>query len=315
MTEKIYDVIIIGAGPAGLTAAIYTRRKEKETIIFESQFAGGKAGTAHKVDNYPGFPYSISGMDLVMEMRAHALKFEPILKESTEIIKFNLKDKIKSVATRKGEIYKGYSVIICIGSKTGKLNLPREEELIGKGVSYCATCDGPFFRNKNVAVIGDGYEAIREAIYLADVVNDTYLISPKGTLTGDEMDLDMIKDKNIKTLMNTEVKQILGDEKVKALKLFDNSKNEEIYLDVDGIFIALESAPTSLLLKNAGIEVDEKGFILVDRKQKTNIDGVYAAGDCTGGLLQIVTATGEGAIAGYNAAIYASQLKRTLNKT
>ena len=304
-----YDVIIVGAGPAGLTCGIYAGRRGLKTLILETQpDAGGRAITAHKIENYPGFPDGISGMELMKLMKNQALKWNVEIKWMEEVIRLTFGD-IKTVQTRKG-IYEGKTIVLAIGAKHGKLNIKGEQRLLGRGISYCATCDGPFFRKQIVAIIGSDYEAIEEALFLVDLAQKVYLISPEATIDADQVLINVLKSKDVEFLLNKEVKEVKGTEEVSSVVLVDKGTRAEQVIQLQGVFIALGAVPITTIVQQAGVEIDEKGNIITNKNQETNIEGVFACGDCCSEVKQIVTATGMGAIAGWYAAKYVKDLKK-----
>jgi thioredoxin reductase (NADPH) len=306
--NNVYDVIIVGAGPAGLTCGMYTARRGLRTLILEAlPDAGGRAITAHKIENYPGFPDAISGMELMRLMKEQALKWNVEIKWMEEVINLSFGD-IKTVQTRKN-IYEGKAIVLAIGAKHGKLNIKGEQRLLGRGVSYCATCDGPFFRGQTVAVIGSDYEAIEEALYLVDLAQKVHLISPEPLIQADEVLINVLKSREVEFLLNQEVKEIEGTEEVASIVMSDKEIGTEQVLQVQGVFIALGAVPITAIVQQAGVSVDEKGNIITDKNQETNIEGVFACGDCCSEIKQIVTATGMGAIAGWTAAKYVKDMR------
>jgi thioredoxin reductase (NADPH) len=289
MTEDIYDVIVIGGGPAGLTAALYTARHNLKTLVLEGVKVGGRALDAHWVDNYPGFPEGISGPDLMKKFVEQVDKFGAEVRHETAIGFSDFGD-LKMVFTRQG-YHQAKAVIIATGVNRKQLSVPGENEFKGRGVSYCAVCDGPFFKEKTVAMVGEGHEAVHDAEILAETASKVYAIPGKKGYSGNFSELQRMKENpKIEIVEGKAVKEILGTDLVKAMKLDDGST-----LDVDGVFIILERVSTAGILQDAGIVTDEGGCILVDNNGMTNIRGVYAAGDCSCRGMQIVTATGMGA--------------------
>jgi thioredoxin reductase (NADPH) len=289
---KIYDAIIIGSGPAGLTAAIYLGRAGQKSVILEKEFPGGYTAKIAEIENYPGYE-TISGFDLTAIMQKQAEKIE-------------LKGEVKRVRTR-DEVYEAHVIIIAIGVARKKLDVPGAKEYLGKGVSYCATCDGMFFKGKIVAVVGAEDEAAEEAHHLADLAHKVTLIPHKALDVVDAV-LDRLKSKpNVNIRPVTKIHSIVGDELVTGLKVVHDGIEEVIPLD--GVFIAMGSTPMSSLIMKAGGHADNRGCLIVDRNQKMNLDSVIAAGDCTCGGMQIVTAAGEGAIAGMRAAAAIRRIK------
>jgi thioredoxin reductase (NADPH) len=256
---------------------------------------GGLANVSPKIENYPGFE-SISGMDLMEKMKQHASKYVDIHinKEVKEIEK--LRDNFKIITDN--ETYNVKAIILCTGTDYRKLNAPGEKELTGKGVSYCATCDGFFFKGKKVAVVGGGNTALIESIFLKQIgCNEVSVIHRRDQLRAENAYKDEAVEKGVKIIYNTHIESIQGNEKVEFLEMNNVNTGEKSKLYVDGVFVSIGEEPQSTLAKKLGVKLDEKGFVIVDKQQRTNVKGVYAAGDITGGLRQVVTACAEGAIA------------------
>jgi len=289
-----YELAVIGAGPAGFSAAIYAVRAGIKTIVIDKGMGGGLANISPKIENYPGFD-SISGLDLMEKMKQHASKYTDIhFGEEVKKIE-KLDDKFKIETAKKTYIVK--AVILCMGTEYRKLNQPGEKELTGKGVSYCATCDGFFFKGKKIAVIGGGNSALIEAIFLKQIgCEEVFLIHRRDQLRAEQAYQDEAISKGVKIVFNTHVESIHGNQNVEFLEVHDvkNSKKSKIF--VDGVFISIGEEPQNTLARELGVKLDEKGFIIVDKQQRTNVKGVYAAGDITGGLRQVVTACAQGAI-------------------
>ncbi len=300
MTDR-YDVVILGAGPAGLSAAIYSARFGLRTLLI-GEILGGQASEAIKIENYPGVEET-SGITLAENMMKQATNFGAILHFPEKITSLELKDKIKRIKSVAGE-YEARAVIIAMGASHRKLNVPGEEKFTGRGVSYCATCDGPLFRKKTVAIIGGGNTAVHEALYLKEIVGKLYLIHRRDDLRSDKVYLDQIKKSNIVFVWDTEVKEILGDQFVDRLSLINNRTMKESVLEVKGVFVAIGRKPETDLAKVAGVKIDENGLIMINCKQETNIPGVYAAGDCSSSFWQISPAVGQGVAAAINARNY-----------
>ncbi|HOK57107.1 MAG TPA: thioredoxin-disulfide reductase [bacterium] len=301
-------VITIGAGPAGLSAGIFLCRDKIPTLIIEKLSPGGNMLLTEIIENYPGFPDGISGFALAENMRKQFLKFGGEIKTG-EVEKIELKDNEKIVIMRNGEILKCDVLIIASGSSRKKLNVKGEEELMGKGVSYCAICDGAFFRNKDVAVVGGGDSALEESIYLTRFANTVYLIHRRENLRGKRYLQEEVKNnKKIKLILPYIVREIKGKEKVEKL-ILQNTKNEEIIdLKVDGIFISAGQKPNTEFL-NGIVKTDDNGFIIVNEKMETNVPGIYACGDVIKkSLYQIITAASEGMIAAFFAEKYLEKL-------
>jgi len=292
-----YDVIIIGAGPAGLTAGIYSARNGLKTLILEEKTPGGLAAEASLIENYPGFVEGISGFDLVNRMVEQAKKFEVQINELERGIKLNLLGEKKIVKTEKNS-YTTSAVIISSGCHYKHLNVAGEETFSGKGVSYCSVCDGPLFRGRRLIVVGGGNSAAMSALYLSDLASDVKLIHRRGVLRAEDALIKDLKRRGVKVILNTEIDEIKGEHIVNCVVLFNNKTGKTVEVLVDGIFIHVGEAPNSQIAKEAGVDIDREGFIIVDVKQRTNIDGVYATGDVTNCTVkQIGTAVGQAIIA------------------
>lgn len=292
--EKIYDLIIIGSGPAGLAAAIYAQRAKLDTVVIEENFvSGGQVVTTYEVDNYPGLP-GISGMDLGTTLREHAEKMGAVfIRDKVLGLELEGPDKI---VTGKKETYHARTVILATGAKHRMLGVPGEEELSGMGVSYCATCDGAFFRGKTVAVAGGGDVAVEDAIFLARTCEKVYLIHRRDELRAAKILQERLMAlDNVEILWDTVVDEIRGENKVESLLLTQKKTGEKKELPVDGIFIAVGITPNSELVQGK-LEMDEQGYIRAGEDGVTSVEGVYAAGDVrTKQLRQILTAASDGA--------------------
>jgi thioredoxin reductase (NADPH) len=294
MNENIYDLAIIGGGPAGLTAAIYGKRYGLNTVVLSDSF-GGMMSTAHKICNYPGFN-EVAGMDLSQKMidQVTSLEVEIVFEKVIDVIN----NSSFFVVNTDQRTIKAKKIILAIGRARRKLNIKREEELTGKGVSYCATCDAGFYKEKVVGVIGGSDAAVTAAIMLSEIAKKVYVIYRKDQLRAEKVWIDQVNNnKKIEVLYNQEVKELLGKEKLEKIKLLEDKE-----LDVDGIFIEIGSIPNTELLKKIAVEIDENGYIKVNKDQKTNVSGIYASGDSTDSstLKQVVTACSQGAICAYN---------------
>lgn len=313
--EKQYDVVIIGGGPAGLTAAIYSARKGLKTLVIERGLPGGRMNDAPFIENYPGFPDGIKGSELANLFTKQVEKFGVEIHQMEEVVDLNLKTDPKTIVTRKGK-YLASAVIIAIGAERKKLLIPGEKEFLGRGVSYCATCDGFFFRNRIVAVIGSGDEAAEDTLLLANLASKVYLVTNAESLECEEILKERIKETGkIEVINNYKMTKVVGNEIVKAIKLKNIDTGEEKEIEVNGVFFALGAVPMTEIMRKAGLETHERGCIIVDNMQKTSVDGVFAAGDCTcNSLFQVVTAVGQGAIAATSAYNYIRNLKRRSTK-
>jgi len=290
-----YELAIIGGGPAGYSASIYAVRSGIKTIVIDKGLGGGLGNISPRIENYPGFE-SISGIDLMEKMKQHASKYTDIhFNEEVKKIE-NMKDKFNIITDKKTYIVK--AIVLCMGTDYRKLNAPGEKELTGKGVSYCATCDGFFFKGKNVAVVGGGNTALIEAIFLKQIgCKEVSVIHRRDQLRAEKAYQDEAVKKGVKIIYNAQVESIKGDKNVEFLEVQNVDTGEKSKLQIDGIFISIGEEPQNILAKELGVKLDERGFVIVDKQQRTNIKGVYAAGDITGGLRQVVTACAEGAIA------------------
>jgi thioredoxin reductase (NADPH) len=283
-----YDLIIIGAGPAGLTAAIYAGRYQLKTLVV-GKLPGGLAGEASEVCNFPSYE-SIGGVELMMKMISHvkSLGIEIKQEEVEDVIKGK---EFKVVANKKG--YFSKKIILAIGCERRKLQLENENEFIGRGISYCATCDAGFYKEKTVGIVGGGNAALSAALLLSDFAKKVYIIYRKDKFSKAEPGwVNKIKKKNITNLFNSNVTKLIGKDKLEKVEI-----NNEKLIDIDGLFVEIGSVPNIELAKKLGLKM-EGDYIIVDKKQKTNVEGVLAAGDITNNpLKQIITACGEGAIA------------------
>jgi thioredoxin reductase (NADPH) len=300
MDNKIYDVIIIGSGPAGLTAAIYTTRASFKTLIIAGNRWGGQLMLTTLVENFPGFPEGIQGPDLMLNMRKQAEH------HGAEIKEINFKDadfskKPFKVTTEDGQTYESKSVIIATGEDTKWLGVPGEQEKIGRGVSSCAPCDAPFFRNKKVIVVGGGDSAMEEALVLAHASEHVTLIHRKDSFRASQIMQDKVKNNpKISIMYNTTVEEILGDTHVTSVKLKDVKTGKVTDMPIDGVFVAVGHIPNTQVFK--GITLDEEGFIVVHDHYQTNIDGVFVAGDVHDKQYrQAITAAGFGCAASLEA--------------
>lgn len=294
--KNIYDVIIIGAGPAGYTAAIYCRRANLKTLIIERLTPGGQMGLTDTIDNYPGYPDGISGFELAMNMKKGADRFgtETVMSEVREI---DLNGALKKVKTSKEE-YAAKAIVLAMGSHPKLLGVPGEIELTGMGVSYCATCDGMFYKDKTVAVIGGGNTAVGDAMYLSKICKKVYLVHRRDSLRASKLYVDYLSNtENIEVLWNTVSTSINGSPRIESLELESTASGEKSTLSVDGVFVAIGNIPNSSLVEGQ-VELDSEGYIVADETTRTSIDGVFAIGDLRKKpLRQIVTATADGAMA------------------
>ena len=290
----MYDIIIIGSGPAGLSAAIYAQRACLDTIVIEKNgISGGQVLNTWEVDNYPGFP-GVTGFELSRQFREHANKLGARVVQD-EVVQVELSGNVKKVVCEE-ETYEARCVILASGAHHRTLEVPGEEELRGAGVSYCATCDGAFFRGRTVAVVGGGDAALEDAIFLARMCEKVYIVHRRDKLRGAKRLQERLQAlENIEFVWNSETVAIEGNAQVEALRLRQTQTGEEKRLDVDGVFIAVGIAPESELYAGQ-LELDEQGYIRADESGQTSVPGVFAAGDVrTKALRQILTAASDGA--------------------
>ena len=298
----MYDIIIIGAGVAGLTAAIYGRRSSKSVLVLEAESYGGQIINTLDIENYPAAPH-ISGYDLSTTIlnQAKELGAEIVF---DKVIDINIE---KEVITPK-KTYKGKTIIIATGSVSKNLGLDNEKDLIGKGVSYCATCDGNFYKNKVVAVVGGGNTALEDALYLTDIVKKVYLIHRRDEFRGSDKTLKLLNKKdNIEFVYNSNVTKLIAKDKLESIEVTNND-NEKKEIKVDGLFVAIGRTPENNNLSKI-IELDDSGYIKASEDCKTNVDGIFVAGDVrTKEVRQLVTATADGAVAAVGAIKYINSL-------
>lgn len=290
-----YDVIIIGSGPAGLAAAIYAQRAKLSAIVIEKEFmSGGQVLNTYEVDNYPGLP-GIGGFDMGMKFREHAEKLGAEF-ITAEVSKITLEDGgIKAVHTEEG-IYESKTVVLSMGARHRTLDIPGEQELTGMGVSYCATCDGAFFKGKTVAVVGGGDVAVEDAIFMARICKKVYVIHRREEFRAAAVLQERLRQcENVEFIWNTEVREIEGSDMIEGLKLYNKKEQKETMLHVDGVFIAVGTLPNTGIVTEL-LHLDENGYIIAGEDGVTNVPGIYAAGDLrTKQLRQIVTAVSDGA--------------------
>lgn len=303
----MHDVLIIGGGPAGYTAALYCARANLDTVVIEKLSPGGQMSTTDVIDNYPGFPEGINGFELAINMHQSAERFgaKTYFAEVTSLI---LDSDIKKAITKK-ETFEAKTVILAMGAYPRELGLENEKELRGRGVSYCATCDGMFYKNKTVAIVGGGDTAAADAVYLSKIAKKVYLIHRKDKLRASKAYLKPLESaKNIEFIWNTQLTEIIADKTVSAVKLENVLSKDNSSLTVDGVFIAIGNIPNTSLVNDL-VTLDKLGYVVADETTKTNIPGVYAIGDLrTKSLRQVVTAAADGAVAAYQIEEYISQL-------
>ena len=285
------DVVIVGGGPAGLTAGIYTVRSGLKTAVVERDALGGQVATTPVVENYPGFT-QVGGKTLVDIMVTHALEYVQIF-QGEEVVDITPGDPIVVQTSRRK--FKTRTVLLATGASHRHLGVPGERRLSGRGVSYCSTCDGPLFRGRKVIMVGGGNSAVTEALHLANMGVDVTLVHRRDTLRAQEHLVKNLESAGIPVQWNTEVEEILGAERVEAVRLKDNRSGEIRTLAVQGVFVSIGYAPAVALAEKTGVALNADGYIARDGRHRTNIAGIYSAGDVEGGYKQIVTAAGQGA--------------------
>ncbi|MFA5076939.1 MAG: thioredoxin-disulfide reductase [Candidatus Micrarchaeia archaeon] len=297
---SVYDLIIIGGGPAGLTAALYASRSGLKTLVLEKGALGGQVASTAVIENYPGFE-SLSGPQLTELMASHAKKFGAEIMEFTDVLGIELEGPVKKIQTSNGT-FEARTVIIASGSKEKKLGIPGEEELKGKGVSYCATCDAPFFKNKDILVIGGGNSALEEANYLAKFANSVTIMHRRSEFRAEKAVQDKVKSNpKIKFLLDSVAEAITGTKSVESMKVRNVKTNSLSEIKTQGVFVYVGWIPNTEFLKGA-LNLDKYGFIVVDEEQRTNVPGVFAAGDVTNSRVkQVTTATGDGTVSAVSA--------------
>jgi len=299
--KDYYDVVVIGGGPAGISAALYATRAGLSCLVVESNITGGQMNETDIIENYPGFD-EIRGATLAEKMRRHAEKFGAEFHIAT-VIDVDFSGQVKRVKLDEGTTISSKVVIIATGADHKKLNVPGEEEFAAKGVSYCATCDGHFFKGKTVALVGGGNTAITETLYLSNIVNKVIVIHRRDKLRATKILQDRaFKRENIEFLWNTIVREIRGSNKVEELLLENKKTGKTFTIKVDGVFIAIGLSPNTELFKGK-VNLDSQGYIITNENMETNIRGVYAVGDVRAkSLRQVITAAADGAIAASHAA-------------
>ena len=305
--EKIYDVIVIGGGPAGYTSALYTSRAGFDTLLLEKFSAGGQMTQTSQIDNYPGFEESIDGFTLGFKMQQGAERFGTVTVQ-TEVTSVSLTEKIKKIVTADGE-YFAKAVIIATGAEHKHLGLDKEESLIGRGVGYCAACDGNFYKGKKVAVVGGGNSAAADALLLSKICESVTLIHRRDTLRAERVyHTPLMTTENVNFEWNSVVTDIIADARVSAVRVKNVNDGSEKEIAVDGVFISIGRAPETSLFKGQ-IDLDNVGYVIADETTKTNIPGVFAVGDVrTKPVRQIVTAVCDGATASHFAEEYLANI-------
>lgn len=303
MQKHIYDMMVVGGGPSGYTAALYAARAGLDTVVLEKLSAGGQMGLTEQIDNYPGFEEGVDGFALGEKMRKGAERFGAV-SQWTEVLALDLSQPIKKATTSTGDFY-AKTVVIATGASHRELGLAGEKELIGKGVSFCAACDGMFYKGKTVVVVGGGNSAAADALLLSRVCKKVILVHRRDTLRATKIYHEpLFKAENLEFRWNSEVAGLLADEKVTGVCLRDRTTGEESTLACDGVFVSIGRKPSTELV-NGQLRLDENGYIVADESTRTGLPGVFAAGDVrTKALRQVVTAAADGAVAVHYAEEY-----------
>ena len=305
MKQHVYDMIIVGGGPAGYSAALYAARANMDVLLIEKMYPGGQMTQTHQIDNYPGFVDGIDGFTLAMKMQQQAERFgAKTLFE--EVLRMNLTSSIKEIHTTNQTLY-AKTVVLAMGASPRTLSLKEEASLIGKGVAYCAACDGAFFKGKDVVVVGGGNTAVADALLLSHIANSVALIHRRDQLKAEKiLQNQLLKSENIKIYWNHTVKEIQYDDKVQGVIIEDVQTHKQQQINTQGIFVSIGRIPATSILQ--GIDLDAQGYIIASEDTQTNIPGVYAVGDIrTKPLRQVVGAVSDGAIAIHQAQIYLEQ--------
>ena len=301
--DKVYDMIIVGGGPGGYTAALYATRAGLDVVLIERLSAGGQMNLTGQIDNYPGFPEGVDGFQLSCNMQQQAERFGAKTKYA-EVLKLELQEEVKSVQTNEGE-YLAKTVVISTGANPRPLGVARESEMIGRGVGYCAHCDGMFYKGKTVAVVGGGNSAVAEALYLSRIAKEVILIHRRDSLRATQIYLKPLQEaSNIRFVWNSQVEELLGEDVLSGIKVKNLESGEVKQLEAQGLFVSVGRKPATDLIKDQ-LTLDGAGYIMAGEDTKTNLPGVYAVGDVrTKELRQIVTAVADGAMAAHVAEQY-----------
>lgn len=306
--ETNYDVIIIGGGPAGLTAGIYASRSRLKTLLLERFMPGGQVALTDYIENYPGFPDGINGIELMQKMESQSARFGLQI-ENSEVTQIRVEsDNWKTIITADTE-YRTKTIIIATGAESKKLGIPGEKEFLGKGISYCATCDGPFFKEKDIAVIGGGDSALEEGLYLTRFAKSVKIIHRRDQLRATKLIQERaMADSKIKFVLDSIPTKIIGTNSLEALQIKNVKSNEISVIPITGLFIYVGLVPRTKMVKDL-IDLDTYGYIIADMNMATSVPGIYAAGDVRKtSLRQVATAVGDGAMAAFSAEKYIDEI-------
>ena len=303
--SHVYDMIIIGGGPAGYTAALYAARAGLDVTVIEKMSVGGQMTLTGEIENYPGFDEGIDGFTLGEKMKSGAERYGAVT-EYGEVIKLELTQKIKKIFTTDKE-YFSKTVVIATGAEPRELGIDQERELTGRGVHYCAHCDGRFYKDKTVAVVGGGNSAVSDALYLSRFAKKVYLIHRRDSLRATKIYHEPLKEtENIEILFNSTLSKLTAEKRLQKITVTNTLNNESQEIECDGVFISIGRRPSTELISDE-LKLDSNGYIIADESTKTSVEGVYAAGDVrTKALRQIVTAVSDGAVAAHHAEEYIS---------
>lgn len=308
-SEKIYQLVIVGGGPGGLTAGLYASRARIDTVLIEKGTEGGQILVTDWIDNYPGFPEGVSGFELAEKMKAQAERFG-LLTVNNSVVSMDLLGEVKTIVFEDGETIQTRAVIIATGARPNKLNVPGEDALLGKGVSYCATCDGPFYRGLDIAVIGGGDTAVEEAVYLTKFARMVTVVHRRDELRASPIiQEEAFAHEQVRFQCDAEVIRVLGEKEVEALRLKHSDGREEDF-PVNGVFILVGTTPNNEMLPHDQLEMAD-GFVLTDCMMQTNLPGVMAIGDIRhNSIRQVISAAGDGAVAEKAVERYLDQLRQ-----
>ena len=306
MEQNVFDTIVIGGGPGGYTAALYAARAGFSALVLEKLSPGGQMATTDQIDNYPGFPQGVNGFQLALEMQKGAQRFGAQT-ELAEVLQVDLRGPVKEVVTQK-KTYRAPTVVLATGASPRELGLPGERELRGRGVSYCATCDGMFYRGKTVAVVGGGNTAAADVLYLSRLCEKVFLIHRRDQLRASRVYLEPLKQaENVEILWDSQVTELLYGETLTGIKVRNKKTGEVKELSLDGLFLAVGQLPNTQLFQGQ-VELDAAGYVVADETTRTNLPGVFAVGDLRQKpLRQVVTAAADGAVAAHFLEEYLSQ--------
>ncbi len=301
--NHVYDMIVVGGGPGGYTAALYAARSGLDVVVLEKLSAGGQMALTHQIDNYPGFAEGIDGFTLGMNMQQGAERFGAVT-ELAEVTSMDLTGEIKKVVSSEGTFY-GKTVVVSTGANPRELGVAREREMVGHGVGYCAACDGMFYRDKTVVIVGGGNTAAADAMLLSRICRKVILVHRRDTLRATKIYHEpLMKAENVEFRWNSVVDQLLGEDKITGVRLKDVNTGEISQVDCEGVFVSVGRKPATELLKDQ-LALDPAGYVVADESTRTNLPGVYAVGDVrTKALRQVVTAVADGATAVHYAEEY-----------